>query len=100
MKNFVVLGLLIAGMSNVANAAQVNRVCYSKAETAVKRQAERGYYDRNGIQALSCDIASNGKAVICEVGAFKGDGAASDTFRVVLNASCSRLFRVELTGEE
>lgn len=83
-----------------ANAAEVNSACYAKAEAAVKNQAEPGYYDADGIDALDCVIAPNKKAVVCEVGAYKGNGAAADSYRVVLNASCTKVFRVELTGEE
>ena len=99
MKKLIVLGLLMAGASSIASAAQIDRACFAKAAAAVERQSP-GYYDRDGVEALSCGLAPNKKAVICDVGASKGDGAASDTYRVVLNASCTKVFRVELTGEE
>jgi hypothetical protein len=100
VKNVVALFALVGALPSIAGAAGISRVCYSKAETAVKKQAQPGYYDRDGIEALSCELAANQKAVLCEVGALKGEGAAADTYRVVLNASCSRVFRVDLIGEE
>jgi len=74
--------------------------CYKTAATAVERQAEVGYYDQNGIATAECAPAPNRRAWICSVAAYKGDGAAADTYRVVLNSSCTRAYRVELIGEE
>ncbi len=74
--------------------------CYAQAAKFAEDQAEHGYYDKDGFEAHQCEMAPNKKAVICEVSASKGDGAATDTYRVVLNASCSKAHRVELIGEE
>ena len=81
-------------------SVQAQTLCHSKAEKAVTRFAESSHYDKNGFEAYACEQASNKAAVICEVSASKGDGAASDTYRVVLNTNCSYVFRVELIGEE
>lgn len=57
-------------------------------------------YDRDGIEAYKCELAANRAAVICEVSAAKGDGAASDTYRTILTKSCTKVLRVELLFEE
>ncbi len=74
--------------------------CYREAAKFAEQQAEYDYYDKDGFESHRCELAANKKAVICEVSAAKGDGAATDTYRVVLNASCSKAHRVELIGEE
>lgn len=95
--SLITLALLI---SNFAQAAELASACYLKAEVAVEKNAEENYYDQDGFYAYECLLAPNNKAVVCEVSASKGDGAANDTFRVVLNSSCTKTYRVELIGEE
>ena len=87
-------------MSFAANASEIGKSCYARAEKATERFAEPGYYDHDGFTAYNCESAPNGAAVLCEVSASKGKGAATDTFRVVLSRDCSRTYRVELIGEE
>ncbi len=84
---------------NSAIAEEVSKQCYSKAASAVEEFADGGY-DEDGFWAYDCQLADNKKAVVCDVGASKGNGDATDTYRVVLNKSCNKVFRVELTGEE
>lgn len=86
-------------VSASASAAEIAKQCYWNAQSFVALQAERNY-DEDGFHAYNCSLAPNKKAVICEVSASKGDGAATDTYRVVMNLSCSKAYRVEMTGEE
>jgi len=81
--------------------AQVPARCAGKAERAVRTDGEyASRYVGESVYAHECVLADNRAAVICDVAAEKGDGAANDSYRVVLNKTCSRVFRVELTGEE
>ncbi|WP_374076705.1 hypothetical protein [Bdellovibrio bacteriovorus] len=99
MKLFLMSFFSIASISTTAMADELAKQCYSKAASVAENFAS-GNYDEDGFWAYECALASNKKAVICEVGASKGDGAATDTYRVVLNKTCTKAFRVELTGEE
>lgn len=94
------LGLLSMN-SFATDASEISKACFSKAVSAVEKHvAEDNYYDEDGMETQACAVASNNAAVICEVTAYKGEGEASDTFRVVLNRKCTRTFRVEMTAEE
>lgn len=98
MKTLIWVGILgFAG--GAAAEGKVAAVCYKNAAKFAEEQATGGY-DRDGFWAYECSVAENKKAVICDVGASKGGGDATDTYRVVMNRSCSKAFRVELTGEE
>ncbi len=105
MKKFLVfvglLGLFTSSQSFALASSNVPSICYKNAEKFTEQSA-RNYreYDESGFWAYSCFIASNKKAVICDVSASKGDGDATDTYRTVLNRSCTKAFRVELVGEE
>lgn len=57
-------------------------------------------YDREGFRGLDCEVSPKGRAIICKVAASKGDGAAIDTYQVVMNMDCSKAFRIDLVGEE
>lgn len=81
-------------------AAEIPRACNHAAELAVAKSVEVDYYDADGFMSMGCELAPNKAAVICEVAASKGDGAANDTYRVVLNKTCKKAFRVDLIGEE
>lgn len=100
MKSLLTLVLLIGGLTSFAKASTADNKCSSLAESAVKHHVRHGYYDKNGIETISCATAPNGGAIICGVGASKGDGAASDTYQVVLSSDCQKVYRVELKGEE
>lgn len=80
--------------------ASVPETCLASASAAVERSGFNDRYDVGGFETLGCERSLNRKVVLCEVSASKGDGAASDTFRVVLSASCSRVLRIDLIGEE
>lgn len=67
--------------------------CFTLAENNVRYAGEEA-------EAYKCKLATNGGAVICEVAAYKGGGDAVDTWRVVLNKTCSRVLRSDLIGEE
>ena len=90
---------ILLGSTLSASASEVAKVCFGSAQKFVAAQAERNY-DEDGFNAYECFVAPNKKAVICDVSASKGDGAATDTYRVVMNLSCSKAYRVEMTGEE
>lgn len=86
--------LLIAALAVMsAQAFAVPNKCYSKSATAVRYSGEEA-------EAHECAFAPNGKVVICEVAAYKGGGDAVDTWRVVLNKTCTKVLRTELIGEE
>lgn len=67
--------------------------CFTLAENNVRYEGEEAH-------AYKCEFAPNKAAVICEVAAYKSDGEAIDTWRVVLNKTCSKVYRSELIGEE
>ena len=97
----LVLVFLMMGIASLTMAAQAKTVCESKAEAAVAKFVEdKDYYDQDGFDAFECVLAPNKKVVLCDVAAGKGDGAATDSYLVVLNESCTRTYRVQLTGEE
>lgn len=101
MKTYGILLSSVVMLSSAAPAiAAVSKTCYAKSEKAVEKFAKPGYYDEEGFQAFSCVAAPKNKVIVCDVGAMKGDGEASDTFRVILSEDCKRSYRVELTGEE
>lgn len=86
--------ILLAIVSLVsAQAFAVPNKCYTKAAAAVRYSGEEA-------EAHECKLAPNGGAVICEVAAYKGGGDAVDTWLVVLNKTCTKVFRTELIGEE
>ncbi len=99
MKSLLVIFPLLL-FSTITNADELDPKCKAKAEKAVARFVEEEKYDENGFETYDCILAKNNKAMICEVNASKGDGAANDTYRVVLNLNCDRTYRVELIGEE
>lgn len=102
MKNLILASVLMISsiIQTTTHADEVEPKCAKRAERAVSRFVKPGVYDKDGFEAYDCTLGANKRVMICEVVAAKGDGAAADTYRVVLNAECSRTFRVELIGEE
>ncbi|CAN5596833.1 hypothetical protein BH10BDE1_BH10BDE1_31620 [soil metagenome] len=106
MKTIFVISLgFVSSLSFAAptlppRADSVSEICYAKAESAVTKFVEPGMYDLDGILADDCRKSPRGNAVVCQVSASKGDGAASDSYLALLSADCLRVYRVELTGEE
>jgi hypothetical protein len=95
--------LVIASLSVAsirATFAGIPRVCQAKAVRAVARFVPEGRYDEGGFSVYDCRVTSNRVAVACGVSASKGGGEAFDTYRVILNRDCERVYRVELIGEE
>jgi hypothetical protein len=92
-----VAGLLL-GQVSLADDALVKK-CNKVASQATKNFAGEGY-DKDGFWAIECKPSSDGRVVVCQVAADKGNGAASDTYQVVLNKSCTAAFSVKLVGEE
>ena len=72
------LSITMASFSTTAMADELAKQCYSKAASAAENFAS-GNYDDGGFWAYECVVAPNQKAVICEVSASKGDGAATDS---------------------
>lgn len=97
MKHFILLSFF-AAFSTTA-IADVSKTCIRNAIKAVEQNAVNTY-DRNGISVIDCEVTPNNAALICDMYAQKGDGAANDSYIVVLTKSCSKVLRVELTGEE
>ena len=91
------LGLLLS--SSIVSAASVPAQCFNKAASAVEKQYAENY-DKDGFEAYDCNKSTDNRAVVCDVAASKGDGAALDTYQVVMNKTCSKVFSVKLTGEE
>lgn len=96
----ILIVLIAPFFVSTAMAKEIKSKCYAKAESSVESFVEENYYDQGGFTAYKCEFAANNKVVICEVAASKGQGAATDTFRVVLNSSCTKKYRVEMIGEE
>lgn len=96
----LILSLITILGAHLSLAAQVKPTCQLMAEQAVSIHTGSNDYDENGFEAFNCVQASNRRVVICDVSASKGNGAAMDTYRVVLNLTCTKVFRVELMGEE
>ena len=92
--------VVLTMVSTQVFAESIQKECYARSEKAVKRSSSPDRYDKDGIEAQRCSIAANKAAVVCEVSASKGDGAASDTYTVVLAQNCKKVLRLELTGEE
>lgn len=99
MTKLTSLILISCSIFSVSAYANIPAACYAKAEAATEKFAD-SYYDKNGFSAYDCAIAPNGGAVICDVSASKGDGAAIDGYRAVLSLDCKKVYRVELTSEE
>ena len=76
-------------------------VCENKAENAIRQNsffADR--YVGEQIYVYECNQASNAGLVICQAVAYKGSGEASDDWKVVMNKTCSKVLRIDLTAEE
>lgn len=101
MKKLMIASTL-ALLSLTVMAEEAPKSCFKKAEKAVKlasEEAERTY-DRGGIEALSCVSPANKNIVVCDIRALKGGGEANDSYYVILNKTCSKALRVQMTGEE
>ena len=103
MKSFFTFSSLII-LGNLAFASTNGRSsfepCARRATHAVWTLDIEKKYDRGGIKTYNCEMTENSAAVICEVFATKGNDTALDTYSVILNKRCTKVFRVELTGEE
>jgi hypothetical protein len=104
MKKFVTT-LVFASVSTftatLAHAGTVPVVCIQNAAKFVESAVDADKYDREGFEAFECRKANLGRIVICDVAAPKGGGEAMDTYRVVMNKTCTRTLRpVDLVGEE
>lgn len=102
MKHIVTAMFAVFSLS--AFAENVPGICYDNAATFAEaftlKSPYGARYDREGFQAYECYKSPVGKAIVCDVAASKGDGAALDTYRVVMNITCKKPFSVTLTGEE
>jgi hypothetical protein len=100
MKKYFYATLFISVFSVSVRATEIADHCYSNAEIFTEKFAETKNYDAKGFKAFQCIIASNGRVVICDVSAYKGNGEGVDTYKTVMNLSCTEPLRVEVTGEE
>lgn len=98
MKTFLIFTLLF--VSNFASASFSQNRCYQTAKSALGIELAGENYDNDDYYDGGCSLADNKKAVLCLLGASKGDGAATDTYLVVLNKICTHVFRIQLVGEE
>ena len=98
MQFFLVLVLCL----NInASIYKVPSKCFIKAQVLLTSFVEElGIYDQDGIEAYDCALAKNKAAIICDLSASKGDGAAVDTYKLVMDKKCSIAYRYELIGEE
>lgn len=94
MKYLILSMLAIVSFS--ASAASF-KACEIKAEKVISKKSR---YKGEEVTAYDCDLAPNRAVVICEVAANKGDGAATDTWKVVLSRDCSEVYEMEMIGEE
>jgi hypothetical protein len=99
MKSLALSVTALALCTGTALAEEISSLCYRNAAKFAE-EAATGNYDEDGFYAYECFLAPNRAAVICDVSASKGEGDATDTYRVVMNKSCRKAFRVEMTGEE
>jgi hypothetical protein len=97
--NKTILVFFLAFSSSFTFASAVPAVCFRNAEKFVESSVGDSY-DKEGFDAYECKKSPVGNAVVCDVAASKGNGAAFDTYRVVLSPSCKRSYRIELIGEE
>lgn len=86
--------------SLVSLASDIPAQCFIKATKAVEKSTTTGGYDTNGVETLECKLADNKAVYLCQVAASKGDGAAMDSYLVVLTKTCSKALRLELSSEE
>jgi hypothetical protein len=102
MRSLLTLSILaLSFVASTSRAANVPVACEGNAESFLEGYQDlQDRYDREGFMTTECSVSPRGSAVVCEVGASKGDGAAIDTYMVVMNKKCTRLFRIVLTGEE
>lgn len=93
--------VLVLSLNVTASVYNVPSKCFIKAEVLLSSFVEGlGLYDEDGIEAYVCNLASNKVVIVCELSATKGDGAAVDTYKLVMDKKCSKAYRYELVGEE
>lgn len=96
----ITFAFIALSISSLAfSSDQLLKKCGRVAEKALETKVGENY-DLDGFQANQCVLADNQAAVVCELSAFKGEGAALDTYLVVLNKTCKKTLRIELIGEE
>lgn len=101
MKLFISTLILLSAFSLKADeGATAPKSCNKKAAKAVAEKVEKRKYDQDGLDAYECLLSPNGLVVVCGVSASKGSGDAIDSYQVVLDKTCTAIYRVELTGEE
>lgn len=101
MKNLILFTFVITilASSNLFASKDLLAKCGPRTEAYATAAVGRKY-DPNGIEAYKCEIAQNKAVVLCELLASKGDGDAHDTYRAVLNKSCTRVLRLDVIGIE
>ncbi len=99
MFKFYTLLLISVLFSKTSMALAIPKLCYTRSENAVESFRPH-FYDKKGIEADQCRISKDSQIVYCDVSAMKGEGAASDSYRVYLDRNCTKVLRLKLVGEE
>ena len=99
MKKLALLALVLNFSTQAFAFDTLQDKCFKKAAVATAKFAGSGY-DKDGFETYECALAPNKAVILCNVAASKGEGAAIDTYRVILDKACNKVFRVDLTGEE
>lgn len=93
--------VLVLCLNINASIYKVPSKCFIKAQVLLTDFVkDRGIYDEDGIEAEECSLVKNKAAIICDLSATKGDGAAVDRYVIVMDKKCSIAYRYELIGEE
>ncbi len=87
----------LAAMILFVSTASMAGVCESRASRAAQNTVEDPEFR---VEMVSCALAPNKKVTICDVSGSNGDGAGDKEYRVVLDRSCKKVYRIDLTGEE
>jgi hypothetical protein len=98
MKLLLIATLALTCLSSFASDELLNK-CGPVAAKKVTKSVGKDY-DKNGIWTYQCVLAPNKAVVICELGANKGDGAATDTYQAVLDKACTKVLRIDVIGIE
>lgn len=78
------------------------RHCENAAATFLEPEVAGEGYDEgeDAFMGYNCRKSTDQRVVVCDVGVSKGDGAATDTYQVIMNSTCTSMFDFELIGEE
>ncbi len=98
MKTLLSFSLIILSFSAISSDDLLKK-CGPLAEKVATKKFGKNY-DQDGIWAYECGLAPNKAVVVCDLGASKGDGGATDTLRVVLDKTCSKAYSAKIISVE